>query len=108
MSGPIAPDYFALQSDNSDGVLHETRWYKSQDQWSGHGKEWSPWYRVSSGPPPKGMRVASATFVLDGGRHCIGNEIDRSPGCSWCECRQVEFTSEIVTWAFRMHRLRRD
>jgi hypothetical protein len=96
---PIAPDFFYEEHQG----IHWYRFYITDNCWSGIGKQWSDWYYISSGPPPEGFRVVTATFLLDGDRGgAVGNEINTHPQTAWSEIKQIELTPHKVTWAFRL------
>jgi hypothetical protein len=64
----------------------------SGEQWSGEGKDWSPWYTLGTDPPPPGYYLAAADFRLAGDRACG----------AWAECRKIADSPYYAAWEFRM------
>ena len=90
------------------GTQNIFRLYKSPECWSGEGQDFSPWYTLTSAPPPDGYGVSTATFKLVGDRNCQGDEVHTNPPGAYCECQQVaphngQWTlGSRYKWRFRM------
>jgi hypothetical protein len=108
----IAPDFVDQWYEGETLV----RQYRSKEQWSGEGSDWSNWYKVTSGPPPPGYTLTSASFQLLGDRNCTGDQnspvvqvpgqdagVNRRVGHGdWAVCFEDIRDSQAVTWQFAM------
>jgi hypothetical protein len=62
------------------------------------GKGWSGWYKVPSGPAPKGYTFASDAFGTAGSAPGGGS---RSCG-SWVDCQRLQANDDNVVWQFKI------